>query len=249
MKKEIVDEYKTTLLNEFYYELNFDHRTKLYVIKGNIFNAFALPDNSIFVFENVLENIESYPELAALLAHEYAHIQQRHGMKSLANAITWELAGTLITFGNNAEDFIRNANLLLGLSYSREFETQADLKGLYLLEKNSIDTRGMIDLFNRMLKMEGVKKDRNSIYLSTHPDTEDRLKEVIHLIKQQKNQYKINETLDSLFINLKAPKTKLKPKNTLPTDHIIDEFSDSVAPLVDESVAPIVDESVEVIGF
>ncbi|MFN3605486.1 MAG: GYF domain-containing protein, partial [Leptonema sp. (in: bacteria)] len=91
-----IDEEKTKILTEFYSALGYDNKTKVYVVKGREFNAFALPDNSIFVFDQVLREVKSYPELAALLGHEYAHIKNRHGMKNLAHAVSRELLTAIL---------------------------------------------------------------------------------------------------------------------------------------------------------
>jgi predicted Zn-dependent protease len=167
-----------------------------------VFNAFALPDNSIFVFDQVLKEVESYPELAALLAHEYIHIKNRHGMKTLAHSLSRELLTEILTGGNKSEKFISESNKLLTLKNSREFETEADKEGLELLFKNKIDINGMSELFKRMQKL-GEKSGKNiPAYLSTHPDIEDRLETIEEEIKKKQNNYIHSNRLDDLFQQL-----------------------------------------------
>lgn len=198
-----IDENKTKLLNEFYDELNFDTKTKLYVVKGNVFNAFALPDNSIFVFDKVFKDVNSSAELAALLGHEYSHIKYRHSMKGFGQALTWELLALIFSGGDNSDNFVRFSNKLLNLKNSREFEIQADKGGLELLEQKQIDLNGMVDLFELMQNIPEAKNDNTPNYLSTHPAIEERLETIQDELKTRKNNFKTNNRLDDLLQQLK----------------------------------------------
>jgi beta-barrel assembly-enhancing protease len=202
LKKAPIDNEKTQLLNEFYEELRFDSKTKVYVVKANEFNAFALPGNSIFVFDKVLYDITSYEELAALLAHEYAHIKYRHGIKRIAQSLSWELLGRFISGDDNSNDFVRNSNLLLTLENSRGFETQADIGGLELLREQHIDQKGMTDLFQTMLKLPQQDKKQIPSYLSTHPETRDRSVNVKEIIKEKTSTNKTRSKLEFIFNKL-----------------------------------------------
>lgn len=199
-----IDEEKTELLSEFFAELGYDNKTKVYVVKATEFNAFALPDNSIFVFDQVLKEVKSYPELAALLGHEYAHIKNRHGMKSLAHSLSRELITAVLMGGDKSGKVISNSNKLLILKNSRDFETEADHGGLQLLLQNHIDVNGMAELFNRMEKLGRKNTESIPAYLSTHPDSEDRLLIAEEEIKKNSNNYVYNEKLDTLFQRLSS---------------------------------------------
>lgn len=199
-----IDKEKTKLLNEFYKELHFNSKTKLYVVKANEFNAFALPDNSIFVFDKVLKDVNSYQELAALLGHEYSHIKYRHSMKGIAQSLSWAVLAELLSGDDKSNNFIRSSGLLLTLKNSREFETQADLGGLELLREQHIDLNGMTNLFQTMLELPEENKSETSSYLSTHPDTEDRLDNVEEVIKAKPSDSKVNSKLELIFDELKA---------------------------------------------
>ena len=199
-----IDVDKTELIKQFYNELNFDSKTKVYVVKANVFNAFSLPDNSIFIFDKVLHDVNSYSELSALLGHEYSHIKFRHGMKALAQSLSWELLRELITGGDNSDKFVRNSNLLLTLKNSRKFETEADFNGLQLLRQQRIDQKGMTDLFKTIMKQPEENENKTPTYLSTHPDTEERLVKAEETIKDNPSEYSNNARLDELFGKLKA---------------------------------------------
>jgi Zn-dependent protease with chaperone function len=201
-----IDIEKSKLLQEFFTEFTFDNNTKIIVVKAPIFNAFAIPGNTIVVFDKVLQSVKSYPELAALLAHEYSHIKNRHGMRSLAHENLRELIGTQIFGGgNNSDEFVKNSNKLLTSKKSRGFEKQADLDGLDLLRKNKINEQGFIDLLQTIQSIENAEKNNNtplSIYFSTHPDTQERIALIQKNITTTSNNYQPNDKLDILFKQL-----------------------------------------------
>ena len=203
IKHAPIDYEKTRLLNDFYKKLDFNNETELYVVKAKDFNAISLPDNSIIVFDGVFKDIKTYPELAALLAHEYVHIKNRHGMKSLAHALSYELLAEIFTNSNESEGFIRNANKLLQLKNSRGFETQADIEGLELLKKQHIDQNGMADLFKDMLALpQESNQEEVSSYLSTHPKTEERLNKVNEEIEKHPENSANDNELEQIFNEL-----------------------------------------------
>jgi predicted Zn-dependent protease len=205
LKSSKVDSLKSKSLTDFYLQLGFDSNTKIYVVKSNEneFNAFALPDNSIFVYDEVLKKVETYDELAALLSHEYSHIKNRHGMKSLASSISYELLFGLLSGNNNNESFTNNAGLLLVLRNSRDIELEADKGGIDLIFKNKINPDGFIALFNRMIMLSENEKHIPA-YLSTHPDAEVRLEAVKNKIAKQKHAISQNHQLEQLFQEIKS---------------------------------------------
>ncbi len=140
--------------------------------------------------------------MAALLGHEYIHIKNRHGMKTLAHSLSRELLTEVLSGGDNSDKFISNSNKLLTLKNSRDFETEADTGGLELLIENQIDINGMTELFKRMEKIADRKGKSVPAYLSTHPDSEDRLETIEIEIKDKQNNYVHSDKLDDLFQKL-----------------------------------------------
>jgi beta-barrel assembly-enhancing protease len=203
LNKYRIDDKKTVIANEFFAELNIDNKTRVYVIAANEFNAFATPGNYIFLFDNVFENLKSYPELTALLAHEYAHIQNRHGIRKLAHELTRDLVtGFIWDDDKGAGKLVKNANLLLTLGNSREFETQADIQAFQLLRDKKIDPKGLVDLFKLMEKIERKSSNNKHSYLKTHPDTEERLDLIQDSIKASPYDPTHFEKLEDIFQKL-----------------------------------------------
>ena len=202
-----IDEEKTFIINEFYKELQFPsaYDVKISVVKSNVTNAFALPGGRIIVFDKIIDGMSSYTELAALLSHEFTHVEERHTLRSLfrqlgASAFLSLLVGDA---GAVSAVLINNADNLRSLSYSRNLEKEADEKGLLMLTQRGIDCNGFIQLF-QLLKKESGKEP--SEWVSSHPNLNNR----INNIKKDKNcshsKPKKHPTLEALFLKLKEAK-------------------------------------------
>lgn len=154
------------------------YRVHVTVVDGPVFNAFAAPGGQIVLFRKMLQSAERPEELAGVLAHEMQHIYRRHAMKALVRdlsiaAIVGAVFGDITGIGALA---VAAGRTLTTLHYSRETETEADMEGLRLLQAARIDPAGMVRFFETLKKHTG---DAGlPAYLSTHPDTEQRLAEM-----------------------------------------------------------------------
>ncbi|MCL2261343.1 MAG: M48 family metallopeptidase [Fibromonadales bacterium] len=193
------DSLKTELLNEFASKISWDSRVKLrfHVINSSTINAFALPSGDVVVFTGLLEEIDDYEALAALLSHEVTHVNKRHSMhiicKSLVgyafiSVLTTDVSGLMAIV-------LENANTLNNLSYSRDMELEADEGGMALLEKNGINQNGMLKLM-KILQSVGP----NIEVLSTHPIMEKRIKNIESNIKQK--EHAENRDLAEIFVKM-----------------------------------------------
>lgn len=165
-------------MREFVKQLDLDDTYKIdvRVITSDYINAFALPGGKIFIYSGIIERMNSYPELVALLGHEVSHVTSRHSLKSICrSAATSVVVASL--FGDItgiSAGILSQAEQFEHLNYSRSLETEADNNGLNIMLANQIDPRGMLDLL-RLLKAEGAEMPRLMKYLSTHPDTDSRI--------------------------------------------------------------------------
>jgi len=145
------------------------------VVQEKEANAFALPGGHIIVYSRLLQEMQHYEELAALLSHEYAHVALKHTTKTIFRSMgTYMFMSLLFGDMSGAGAVIaENANSLKSLQYSRRLEKQADLYGLELLQERHIDPRGFEWLFST-LKQEGGMQP--SEWLSSHPDLDNRIR-------------------------------------------------------------------------
>jgi hypothetical protein len=100
------------------------------VVDDPTVNALAAPGGEILVYRGLLDRAASADELAGVLAHEIGHVEHRHGLRGVARA-----AGLFVLTGalSGGSDAVALAAVLVGLSYSRDFEREADASGARIL--------------------------------------------------------------------------------------------------------------------
>jgi len=200
-----IDEQKTALVNEFFKELKISspYNIRITIVNENLANAFAIPGGNIVVYSKIIRGITGYEELAALLSHEFAHIQNKHTTKTLFKKLGSVLVFSIIfgDVGGLGTAILNYTDELQSLSYGRSLEREADEAGLKILSDRKIDGEGFIRLFKLLKKESGVA---TSEWISSHPDLNKR----IRYLKQNENFNKRgilrNDRLQELFLRIKA---------------------------------------------
>lgn len=154
-------------------------------------NAFALPGGYVFLTKGMLRQLTSGAQLAAILAHEIAHIVARHASVVMSREIGIDVLLSLVTSEKTPSGVLTAAGLtrqILGLSYSRADERQADLAGLDYMVKAGFDPYGMV----RTMQMLQEQNARRPIdFLSSHPSPENRIAYLHEKI--QANYYNVTD--------------------------------------------------------
>jgi beta-barrel assembly-enhancing protease len=150
------------------------------VIDAEEVNAFALPGGFFFVNSGLVLRAETEAEMAGVMAHEIAHIAARHGTRQATRGQIVNLATIpLIFMGGWAGYGARQAASVLipvgFLSFSRGFETEADMLGLQYLYKAGYDPTAFVDFFEKLQSDEKRKPGTMSKVFSSHPLTDDRI--------------------------------------------------------------------------
>ncbi|MCX6611622.1 MAG: M48 family metallopeptidase [Acidobacteria bacterium] len=161
-----------------------DYKFRVIYAKLNMVNAFAAPGGSIVVSDYLVRLTESPEEYAGVLAHEIQHVLHRDSMR----AITRELGGNVILAMLSVDPstnaiFLNQSTALLNLSFSRDAESAADLGAVELLEKARLPANGLILFLNRLIEEEGASGNL-ARYLSTHPDTKERIASLRRIIRE-----------------------------------------------------------------
>ena len=145
-------------------------------------NAFSLPGGPVWINRGVLHAAANEGQVAGVLAHEIAHIAQRHAADQMTKAILakWSLGVLGAMLGNaGGAGTAQVAGALVTdgvfLKFSRDDEREADQMGLEIMKRAGWDPRGMIGLFE-VLRRE-AKRDPGAVdvFFSTHPSAEDRI--------------------------------------------------------------------------
>lgn len=203
-----IDEQRTFYINEFFNELKISTKYHIHitVVKEDIANAFALPGGNIVVYDKILDGMNNYEDLAALLSHEFTHVDEKHTTRFLFRQLGSTIFLSVIfgDIGAIANTMIRNADNLKGLSYSRKLEKEADLNGLKILSERKIDCNGFVHLFELLKKETQVTGKQPAEWISSHPDLDNRIDYIKKVELFNKNGMEQNETLKTLFLKIKT---------------------------------------------
>lgn len=172
-------------------------RYKFFIIEDPTMNSFAVPGGYVFLNTGMITLADRKEELAGVMAHEISHIYCRHMAQMVEKSRVITAASVL---GVLASVFLGGAlapPLLVGamgggesamLSYSRDFEGQADAMGFKWMLKAGLNPRGMVSMFNKMNKQRWFEGGKVPLYLRTHPYTEDRIVVLTQKLQMHQNE-------------------------------------------------------------
>lgn len=149
------------------------HRYRWYVADRPEANAFAAPGGVVVVFSGLLRQTASAEEAAGVIAHEVAHAELRHGMQNMAKQLGLQALVAFALGDTSGAALSGIATDLIGMSFSRDAEREADADGLRRLVAAQIDPKGMVTFFEKLSKLE--KGATPPAMLSTHPATGERI--------------------------------------------------------------------------
>jgi len=152
------------------------------VVDSEEVNAFALPGGFFFVNSGLIMKAESESELAGVMAHEIAHVAARHGTRQATRGAIINYASIPLIFmgGWTGYAIRQGAGLAIPLgflNFSRGFEREADYLGLQYLYKAGYDPGAFVDFFEKIQSLEKKRPGTISKVFSTHPMTDDRIKQ------------------------------------------------------------------------
>ena len=159
------------------------------VIDSDEVNAFALPGGFFYVNSGLILAADEEAELAGVMAHEIAHVAARHATRQMTRA-QWINIGTipLIFVGGGIGYAIQSAAglalPLTFLSFSRNFESEADYLGLQYMYKTGYDPNAFTQFFEKLQAREKKKPGTLAKAFSTHPPTGDRITKAQEEISQ-----------------------------------------------------------------
>ena len=170
------------------------------VLDSEEVNAFALPGGFFFVNSGLILKADNESELAGVMAHEIAHVAARHGTRQATRGTIINYASIPLIFmgGWTGYAIRQGAGLAIPLgflTFSRGFESEADMLGLEYMYKAGYDPTSFVDFFEKIQTMEKKKPGTLSKVFSTHPMTDDRIKSAqknISEILKSKPEYVLN---------------------------------------------------------
>ncbi|WP_350561190.1 M48 family metalloprotease [Psychrobacter sp. CAL346-MNA-CIBAN-0220] len=182
------------------------------VIDNSSVNAFAAPGGVIGINTGTILAASSMDELVSVVAHEVAHISQRHyehGADERKQALLMQVGGMLAAIAASAVDSDAAAAVMMGsqtatmnssMAFSRSNEREADRVGMQIMTQAGYDPRAMPRFFATMNQKSQLNQVENRFlpsFVRSHPLSNERLSEAqsraqrypaLSLIQQQRHQ-------------------------------------------------------------
>ena len=191
-----------------------ERNIEFFIIKDATLNAFALPGGYIGVHTGLILAAQNESELAGVLAHEIAHLTQRHLARMISRskesmlpslaalAVAILAARSSPQLANAALATAQATSIQSQLDFSREHEREADRVGLNLLNDSGFDPRAMPAFFERFQRAGRVYESSAPNYLRTHPVTTERIADIANRVEGMRYRQVI-DTPDFQFVRAK----------------------------------------------
>lgn len=189
-----------------------DRRLELFVLANPTFNAFAVPGGVIGIHGGLILAAESEGELASVIAHELAHLSQRHYAQRLEEErrnrplmLAGVLASILVAAADT-EGGVAVMSSTLGastqnqLAFSRRNEQEADRVGMQTLVSAQYDPHTMPQMFGRLQRNYQFYGQRPPEFLLTHPVTESRIADSLNRASQLPDIKSSNTSIEFALI-------------------------------------------------
>jgi predicted Zn-dependent protease len=174
-------------------------------------NHFSMPGGRIFIFRGLLETLGSSDQVAAVIAHEVAHIAARDGVERLAGKYGWAVAAQSVV-GQNPEIA---RQLLVNLytkdtilDYPKPVERAADRKCATYLQKAGYDPNGLLEMLRTLGQAESRHPLLVSLLRKTHAPASSRYHNVFSSVKSLPIPVK-NEVSESEFLRIRQILSKI----------------------------------------
>ena len=162
------------------------------IIDNPSINAFAAPGGLIGINTGTITAAKSMDELASVIAHEVAHISQRHYEHSAderKKALLLQIGGMLAAIAASAVDGDAGAAVMMGsqtaamnsgMAFSRSNEREADRVGMQIMNQAGYNPRAMVSFFVTMDQQRQLNQSANQFlpsFIRSHPLSNERLSE------------------------------------------------------------------------
>lgn len=138
-------------------------------------NAFATPGGYIYVYTGLIKYLDNEDDLMGVLGHEVAHADLRHSARALERQYGVSVLLSVL-LGQDAAQLAQIATGLVGLKFSRDFESEADDQSVVYLSETNYNCAGARSFFQKLTDAGqggGVPE-----FLSTHPNPPDRVENI-----------------------------------------------------------------------
>jgi beta-barrel assembly-enhancing protease len=191
------------------------------VVNYKELNAFALPGGPIYVHRGTIAAARTESQLAGVMAHEVAHIAQRHAAQQISKGIVANgllgLLGAVLDDGGKGEAAARIGASVLAQSvfmkFSRDDEREADRVGAEIMQRAGWDPHGLAE-FMQVLQQEQQRSPSSvQTFFSSHPSPAGRVRDLQSMVagksgRRDSDEFQaIKGRLNSLPAARSMPKT------------------------------------------
>jgi len=153
-----------------------DFKWELKIIKNDsVLNAFCVAGGYIYVYTGLIKFLDNEAELAGVLAHEIAHADCRHTTMRMASEYGISILISMFV-GGDMSTLVNIGRELLGLSFSRTDEQEADEMAVAYLYDTPYDPRAVGGFFKKMI--DNGKDSKMPAFMSTHPSSDTRVADI-----------------------------------------------------------------------
>ncbi len=151
------------------------------VIDSDGINAFAAPGGYIVLTLGLFNLLENEAQLAGVLAHEIAHVVRQHHLKALQKTMKRDFLASLAVAAvddardqRNLQRLVNTGVQLYATGLDREYEYEADLRGVVLAARAGYDPYALLDVLNTIDSIN-PESSAVAVFMKTHPPLDQRL--------------------------------------------------------------------------
>ncbi len=178
---------------------------EFHLVRDSKVNAFNIPGGHVYVNSGLIQSAASASELAGVLSHEIAHGVSRHATEQLSKSYGLNMVASVL-LGQNPRAYQQILAQIVGAgtlaSFSRDAEREADRLGVRYMHAAGYNPEGMARMFEKLLAQRRNRPGAVQQFFSTHPLTENRLKDLRADIAQLPDNTRL-ATNDSGFAGFK----------------------------------------------
>lgn len=184
------------------------------VLDTDDINAFAAPGGYVFLTAGLVGRLQSEAELAAVLAHEMAHVTRKHHLNAIQKQAPTNILSNVLSIAADQDEHGEAWNKLIDVGsdlytkgLSRDDEFDADVVGVVLLTRAGYDPYALAAVLQRL---DGVNPDSSALALmqKTHPPPDERLLVLLASMEDRLDRYASQPQLAVRFQHRVGPEAR-----------------------------------------
>jgi beta-barrel assembly-enhancing protease len=181
-------------------------------------NAFALPGGPVWIHRGLISAARTESQLAGVIAHEVAHIANRHAAAQITKGtvanVGLSLLGAILGNGTGAQIAQLGAGVAANatmMKFSRDDEREADVKALQYMKRAGYDPRGMVEFLQVLRAQQGRDPGSVQTFFASHPAPGER----VQRLQQEANRLAGGRRDSQTFQQVRSRLDRLGPAQSM----------------------------------